>query len=65
MQKKYTLCQSTMVKILKGAAIAGGAAFSITFLQEMSQVDMGQYTEVSVAMMAIIINAIKEYVKGK
>jgi ABC-type antimicrobial peptide transport system permease subunit len=65
MQIKNQFDQETLMKILKGAAIAGGAAFGVSLLQGLSTLNFGQLTPTVVAIFAIIINAIREWHKGE
>jgi hypothetical protein len=65
MQKRYSFDKVTLIKILKGAMIAGGGAFSVYLLQALAMLDLGEWTSVVGAICAILINAIKEFIQGK
>ena len=65
MQIKNSFDKKTLIKIGKGALIAGGAAVSLYILQWLISVDFGVYTPTVVAILSIIINAIKEWRKGE
>ncbi len=65
MQTKNRLDKETVMKILRGAAIAGGGAFSVYVLEAISITDFGQFTGIAVAICSILINAIREYKSGK
>jgi hypothetical protein len=53
-----------IVKIGKGALIAGGGAATIFVLQEVGEIDFGQFTEIVVAISAILINAVRVIIKN-
>lgn len=65
MQRKNTLDKVTLIKILKGAGIAGGGAALVYLLQAVVLLDFGDYTPMVVAIAGILINAIKEFISGK
>ena len=65
MQKRNSLDNSTLIKIVKGAGIAGGAVAVLYILEALTAIDFGQYTALIVGVLSVIINAIKEYRKGK
>jgi len=60
---KYKFTKETLLHILKGGLIAGGGAFAIYVLQALGEFDFGMWTEAVVAISAIIINAIKEFIR--
>jgi len=64
-QIKNAFDQQTVVKILKGAAIAGGAVFIIYLLEALTSLQFGNYTALVVGVLSVIINAIKEFRKGE
>lgn len=63
--KKNTFDKETLIHIGKGAAIAGGGAAMLYFLQAISQLSFGEWTAVVTAICAILINAVKEYLRGE
>ncbi|MCK5117868.1 MAG: hypothetical protein KAR44_14835 [Candidatus Aegiribacteria sp.] len=63
-QIKNSWDYKTLQKVGKGALIAGGSAVAIYLLQWIMTVDLGVYTPMAVAIAGIVINAIKEYMKG-
>ena len=64
--KKYTLLdKESMLKLAKGACLAGGAAFLTFALVEIAKMDFGAYTPMVVAMIGILLNAIKVFVQGE
>jgi hypothetical protein len=65
MQIKNQFDQETLMKILRGSAIAGGGAFSVYALEAISTLNFGEMTPVAVAICSILINAIREYNSGK
>ena len=65
MQKRNSFDKETLIKIGKGAGIAGGAAILTYVANNLAELDLGIYTGVVVAVLSILINLIKEYRKGK
>ena len=65
MQTKNKLDKESLVKIGKGALIAGGGAFLVYLLQAITQMDFGQFTLMIGAIAGILINSIKEFMKGQ
>ena len=57
--------KNSLVKILKGAGIAGGAVALLYILEGLVQLDFGQYTALTVGILSVLINSIKEYRKGE
>jgi len=64
-QKKNKLDKATIIKIAKGAMIAGGAVAIIYSLQAISALDFGIYTGLVVGLCAVVINSVKEFIKGE
>ncbi|MBI3984300.1 hypothetical protein HY346_03300 [Candidatus Microgenomates bacterium] len=65
MQKKYAFDTVTLVKILKGAGIAGLGA-SLTYLaQYVGQIDFGVFAPLVVALLSVAVNAVKEWTSGE
>lgn len=63
-QIAYSFDKVTLVKIAKGAGIAGGAA-ALTFLADhLGDLNFGAYTGLVVAVLSILINTVKEWLKG-
>lgn len=65
MQLKNSWDYETLQKVGRGAVIAGGSAMAIYFLQWIMTMDFGQATPALVAIAGIIINSIREYLKGE
>jgi len=62
--KKYSLNKEDLKKILIGACIALGGSF-LTYLSAiLTQIDMGIYTPVVVAIFSILINTGKKFIEG-
>ena len=64
-QVACSLDKATLGKIASGALIAGGGALVVYALQAVSAMDLGEATPIVVALCSIIINAVKEFIKGK
>ena len=64
MQIKNSFDTVTIQKVIRGSLIAGGGAFVIYLLTWITTVDLGVYTPMAVAIAGILINAVKEYLKG-
>jgi len=65
MQIKNSFDKDTFIKIGKGALIAGAGALVYYILTAMLALDYGIYTPIMVAVLSILVNAIKEYKTGK
>jgi hypothetical protein len=65
MQIKNRLDKETLVKIIKGAGIAGGAVALLYVLEALATLDFGTNTAIVVGILSILINAVKEFVSGK
>lgn len=65
MQEAFTFDKETMKKILKGALIAVSGALLTYIAQYVSSTDFGVYTPLVVSVSSILINAGKEFIKGK
>lgn len=64
-QVAFSFDKASLVKILKGALIAGGAVALLYILQWAITVDFGAYTPLAVAVLSVLINAVKEFIAGK
>lgn len=77
MQTKFSFDKTSIIKILKGALIAGTGAFAITVLQSIGSADLESIcTEQSMWLcktwlaplvafvVPTLVNTIKEYIKG-
>ena len=63
-QQKFSFDVETIKKIGKGIAIALGGATGVYILQCITQADFGNWTPAIVAVISILINVCREYVKG-
>ena len=61
--QKYHLVKQDLVKIIKGALIAGTGALCTFILQNVGQIDFGQWTPVVVASISILMNTILKFVE--
>lgn len=64
MQKANSFDKETMKKIGRGALIAGGGALMVYLLQSIAGMDFGEASPLIVALCGILINAVREYMKG-
>jgi hypothetical protein len=64
-QIRYSFDKTTLVKIVKGALIAGGAVVALYILEALTAADFGIYTPTAVAVLSILINVVKEYIQGQ
>lgn len=64
-QIKNKFDYESLIKILKGAGIAGGAVAIIYILEAIPNLDFGQWQAIVVGICAVLINAIREYRKGE
>ena len=65
MQKKNSFDKVTLQKIAKGAFIAMGGALCVYLLETIPNTDFGTFTPIVVGMASILINAVREYLKGE
>ena len=66
MQKKHSFDKETLQKILKGALIAGTGTAALYILNALGTIDFGSVvTPLVAAVVPILVNAIKEYLKGE
>ena len=65
-QIAYQFDKTTLIKIGKGALIAGGGAAGLYLLGWLGELDYGAaYTPIVAAIIPILINAVKEWMKGE
>ena len=64
-QTKNALDKTSLIKIIKGALIAGGGVAAIYLLESVANLNLGQYTAIATGLAAVLINAIKEIRKGQ
>ena len=65
MQIKNSFDKTTLVKIAKGAGIAAVGAILTYLAETIPSVDFGDATPIVVAIAAILVNMLREYMKGK
>ena len=53
-----------LLKIAKGAAIAGSGVFLTYLLQGISQIDFGAYSPMVAGIAAVVVNAVREFLKS-
>jgi len=63
--KKYTCNKEDLTKIGVGALVALGGALLTYCGEVITEIDLGQYTEIVVAISAIVINTCRKYLAGK
>lgn len=64
-QQAFSFDKETLKKIGKGALIAGGGAAIVAILQYVQGVDFGSNSALVGAVCAILINVLREYIKGE
>ena len=66
MQTKHSFDKVTLLKIAKGALIAGSGAAGLYILGAMKALDFGSLlTPIIAAIIPILVNALKEWVQGQ
>lgn len=63
-QQAFTFDRVTLGKIGRGALIAGAGAAAVYGLEHVLTMDFGNATPLIVALASILLNAVKEFVKG-
>lgn len=63
-QVKNSFDKATLVKIAKGAAIAGTGAVALYALDWLGKIDVGTWTPIIGMIVPILVNAVKEWMKG-
>lgn len=64
-QKAYSFDKITLIKIGKGCLIAMGGALCVYLLDVIPNVDFGVATPLMVGISSIVINTVKEWLKGE
>lgn len=64
-QEAFSFDKKTLKKIGKGALIAGGGAAIVAILQYVQGVDFGANSAIVGAVCSVLINALREYIKGE
>lgn len=64
-QESFAFDSVTLKKIGKGAIIAGLGAAAVYGLEAVMTMDFGEATPMIVALASILLNAVKEFVKGR
>jgi len=64
-QKAYSFDKETTKKVIKGALIAGSGAIAVPIIEYVSKQDFGAFSPFVAAGCSILVNAIREFVKGK
>ena len=66
MQKQYKFDKITVIKILKGALIAGTGTAALYILKAISSMDFGSsWTPIVAALVPIGVNIVREWMKGE
>lgn len=65
MQIKNSFDKESLIKISKGALIAGTGAVALYFLDIVSKLEVGTWTPIIGMAVPILVNAIKEFMKGE
>lgn len=65
-QKAYSFDKETLVKIGKGALIAGTGAMALYILNAIGAINFGSTATPIIAMLIpVLVNIVKEYIKGE
>ena len=64
-QLKNQFDKATLLKIAKGALIAGTGTIALYLLDWATTLDLGTFTPLLAAIVPIIVNGIKEFMKGE
>ena len=64
-QESFAFDSVTLKKIGRGAIIAGLGAFAVYGLEAVMTMDFGEATPMIVALASILLNAVKDFVKGR
>lgn len=65
MNKKYSLNKTDMKKIAVGAGVAIAGALLTYVMEVLPGIDFGDYTPVVVAVVSILVNAVRKWLEGK
>ena len=65
MQKRNKFDTESLIKISKGAGIAGGAVAILYVFEWLITCDFGQWTALIVGILSVVINVVREWRKGK
>ncbi len=65
MQVKNSFDKESLIKIGKGALIAGTGAVALYFLDWVSTLEVGTWTPIISMVVPILVNTVKEFMKGK
>lgn len=63
--KRFTFDKTDVMKILKGALVAGIGAGVAALAQELKGIDFGEYTLYVSAGCAVLVNIVRKWVVGK
>ena len=63
MQVKNAFDKETIIKIVKGAGIAGTGAVALYLLDFIGTLEVGAYTPLISAIVPILVNAVKEFMR--
>ena len=63
-QIKHSFDKESLVKILKGAGIAGTGAGALFILKIMGTINFGTMTPIIAAAVPILVNVLNEWMKG-
>jgi len=64
-QESFAFDKITLLKIGRGALIAGAGAAAVYGLEAVLTMDFGESTPIVVALASILLNAVREFVKGR
>jgi len=62
MSERFKFIPEDIKSIVTGAAIAAGGAFATYLLEGLMQMNFGEYTPLIVAVLSVIINAVRKWI---
>jgi hypothetical protein len=65
MQVKNSFDKASLIKVGKGALIAGTGALALYLLDWIGTLEVGVYAPLVAAVVPIVVNGIKEWMKGE
>lgn len=64
-QVAYSFDKASLIKIGKGALIAGTGTAALYILNAIGTIDIGMFTPLIAGLVPFFVNLVKEWMKGK